>query len=121
MMNDSKEGLKSKSKDVILHKFVIMLNYIRLDVTWPIELIIKWDNGIISQKTYSTCKPIRINPKDDKEHEIVDGYKEYEVMMDPTEMKIALNANPLKIRFCNKSVPFAKATTDLGKLLTPDA
>ena len=120
-MNNSKEDSNSNSKDVILHKFVIMLNHIKLDVTWPIQLKIKWDNGMLSQKTYYTCKPIMINPKDDKDHEIVDGYKEYEVMMDQTEMKIALTSNPLKIQICNKSVPFAKATADLGKLLTPDA
>ena len=96
-MNNSKEDSKSNSKDIILHKFVIMLNHITLDVTWTIELMIKWDNGIISQKTFSTCKPIMINPKDVQEREIVDGFKEYEVMMDQTEIKIALNTNPLKI------------------------
>ena len=42
-------------------------------------------------------------------------------MIGHTEMKIALDANTLKIQFCNKSLPFAKAKADLGQLLTLDA
>ena len=81
---------KSESifKDVNLNKFVIILDHIKLDVSWPVQLIVKWENGILPQNAYSTCKPIQINPKEDQEHEIEEGYKEYEVMMRHTEMKI---------------------------------
>ena len=96
-MNDSQDNTNSHRKDVISHTFVIILNTIKLDVSWPVQLIIKFDNGLLSRETYSTHKPIQIYPKECQDHEIEDGYKEYEVMMEQTEMKIALNANPLKI------------------------
>ena len=63
-MNNSKyPKSESKSKDVILHKFVIILDHIKLDVSWPVQLIVKWEDGIVSQNAYSTCKSIQINPK----------------------------------------------------------
>lgn len=105
---------------MIAHKFIIILKTIKLDVPWPVQLIIKYNNGILSHKTFSTEEPIQIKPKDDQEHWIP-GYDEYEVKMNQIDLGIALDTNPLKIKFYNNKTQFGKATAELSKLLTPDA
>ena len=121
-MDEGNESNSSNNETPMSNKFVIILSELKLDVSWPIQLIIKYDYSIFSSKTFTTGKPIQAQPsKEIQDYKIPDGYREYTIMMTQTEMKIALNSNPFKIRLCHNNLQFGKATADLSKLFSPDA
>ena len=106
---------------VMENKFVIMLNEFKLDVFQPVQLIIKYDYTIFSKQGFRTTTPIQVYPNKNEEYKIRDAYNEYKIIMNQTDMKIALDSNPFKIRFCNKNAQLGEATADLSKLFSPEA
>ena len=71
--NEESDTLPLKNEAIVSCKFVIILSEVRLDVSKPIQLIIKYKYTIFSKEVVSTRRPLQILPEDGQNHRIPNG------------------------------------------------
>ena len=100
---EDSDTISPTNDSMMANKFVVSLNTICLDVSKPVQLIIKYDYSIFSTKPCTTGYPFQISPSKSEDFKIpTGGYKEYEFIMKKSEMKIALDLTPLALNIFDK-------------------
>ena len=119
---EDSDTISPTNDSMMANKFVVSLNTICLDVSKPVQLIIKYDYSIFSTKPCTTGYPFQISPSKSEDFKIpTEGYKEYEFIMKKSEMKMALDLTPLVLNIFDKKEQLGKASADLSKILSPEA
>ena len=111
----------SQSNEKVSVTLRVILNKVNLDVSKPVELVIKYDYNMFSSKTFTTGQPSKVSPKEAQNYNIRRGYEEYTTIIDQSALKMAFDSNPLEIRVYDNRKQFGNATVTLSKLLSSDA
>ena len=111
----------STDDTAVEHKFVVVLDKIKLIVEEPIECSIKYEYDLFCSYEVWT-KPFPVNEGHSDFQEIpLNHRRENQFSTSNSKLKEYLDSNPLQVEVFNKDTLLGIATIKLGKLYSPDA